>query len=126
MGATTWSTVNKVGLGMQFVYGLANISSISQGPGINTQEPLAVLLADTILGTLLVVAVIVALRSGNRSVASIASGTNVLITLIDVPVLFIEGMPAWAEPVIAASIVWTAVSVALTHRPNKVATTWAQ
>jgi hypothetical protein len=117
----TWSKVNKVGLGLQFVYGLVNIPSILQEPG-NDQEvgpPMGVLWADTILGVILVVAVIIAWRQQNRSTAWLASAANVLISLTAVPVFFIDGLPAWVEPVVIASIVWTIVSVTLTHLPNE-------
>lgn len=120
MGANTWSTVNKVGLAMQFVYGLANVPSFLQEPGTDEKmgPPSAVLWADTVLGVVLVLAVIVAWRQGNRSVAWLASAANVLISATGIPVFFIDGLPAWVVSVVVASIVWTVVSVALTHRPN--------
>jgi len=121
MGTNTWSTVNKVGLGMQFVYGLVNIPSILQEPGTDKQmgPPMGILWADTVLGVILVLAVLLAWRQGSRSIAWLASTANVGISLTGVPVFFIDGLPSWVEPVVAASIVWTVVSIALTHRPNK-------
>jgi len=122
MPTTTWSTLNKVGLVLQFLYGLANLPSAFIPPEAMTNEtgaetmgpPTWVLWADTVLSVVLIVAAIAAWRSANKAHALVASTSNVLISLSGVPAYFV-GAPHNIQVLVTIGIVWTVVSVALTH-----------
>jgi len=128
MSATTWSTANKVGLVLQFVYGLANLPSAFMGNEIASTSPggepigppMWVLWADTLLAVVLVVAVVVAWLQNSRTSAALASAANILITLTAVPVYFVDGVPDHFKVIETIAIVWTIGSVALTHLRAKV------
>ena len=75
-----------------------------------------VLWADTILAVVLVLAVVVAWVKVSKSAAGLASISNILISLSAVPAFFVDGVPQEFKLLAAIGIVWTAVSVALTHR----------
>lgn len=123
MSTSSWSTLNKVGLVLQFVYGLANLPSAFMGSEIGSTEPGGkpvgpptwVLWADTLLAVVLVLAVVVAWLHINRASAGLASVANILITLTAVPVYFVDGVPDYFKVIETIAIVWTIVSVALTH-----------
>ena len=127
MSSTTWSTVNKVGLVLQFVYGLVNLPTAFMEPemeattsGAATEGPPAwVLWADTILAVILVVAVVLAWVQANRTAAGLASVSNILISLSAVPAFFVDGVPEQFKVLAAIGIVWTIVSVVLTHLKPK-------
>ena len=122
MPTSTWSTLNKVGLVLQLLYGLANLPTAFIPPEAMTTEagaatmgpPTWILWADTILSVILIVAAVAAWRSGNRSHAFLASASNVLISLSGVPAYFV-GAPHNIQVLVTVGIVWTIVSVALTH-----------
>jgi len=128
MSATTWSTANKVGLVLQFVYGLANLPSAFMGNEIASTSPggepigppMWVLWADTLLAVVLVVAVVVAWLQNSRTSAALASAANILITLTAVRVYFVDGVPDHFKVIETIAIVWTIGSVALTHLRAKV------
>jgi hypothetical protein len=123
MSATTWSTLNRVGLVLQFVYGLANLPTAFMGNEIASTTPggepvgppMWILWADTLLAVVLVFAVVHAWLQANRASATVASAANILITLTAVPVYFVEGVPEHFKTIETIAIVWTIVSVALTH-----------
>jgi hypothetical protein len=123
MSSTVWSTVNKVGLALQFLYGVVNLPTAFIPPEAMTSEPGAhamgpptwILWADTVLSVVLIVAAIAAWRSGNRTHALLASASNVLISLSGVPAYFV-GAPHDIQRLVTIGIVWTIVSVALTHK----------
>lgn len=124
MSSTTWSTANKIGLALQFVFGLLNLPTAFIPPDAMTSTPGAaemvgpptwILWADTLLSVVLIIAAIAAWRSGNRTHALLASASNVLISLSAVPAYFV-GAPHDILVIVTIGIVWTIVSVALTHK----------
>lgn len=128
MSATTWSTTNKVGLVLQFLYGVANLPTAFIPPEAMTSTPGAaesvgpptwILWADTLLSVVLIVAAVAAWRSGNRTHALLASASNALISLSGVPAYFV-GAPHDIKVLVTIGIVWTIVSVALTHKRSPV------
>ena len=127
MSARSWSTLNKVGLVLQFVYGLANLPSAFMGSDIGASGPDGkpvgppewVLWADTLLAIVLVLAVVIAWLQVNRASAGLASVANILITLTAVPVYFVDGVPEHFKIIETIAIVWTIVSIALTHLRSK-------
>lgn len=119
-----WSTLNKIGLVLQFVYGLVNLPTAFMTPEMEPTKsgaaaagpPVWVLWADTILAVVLVLAVVVAWVKVSKSAAGLASISNILISLSAIPAFFVDGVPQEFKVLAAIGIVWTAVSVALTHR----------
>jgi hypothetical protein len=108
-----WSTKNKVGLVMCVVIGLVNVPSVLQHtPKGQVGPPLAILVADTILGIVIVVAAIRAWIGPDLRSARAASIAVVLAALTAVPAFFVP-VPAFVKVVVALVVVWSAVAVSL-------------
>ena len=116
-----WSRGNRIGLGMTIVMGLANVvmglinlpallhtsGTVADGP------PSGVLVADLVLGAVMVVAAGFAWLTVSRNGATIASVANSLQGLTVIPAFLTPQPVAWR--VLAGVIIaWTTVSVALT------------
>ena len=115
----SWTTKNKVGLGLAIFYGITNIPSFLEGPGPGENgPPMAILIVDTVLGVIATVAGIIAWRSGSRAAARLTAATVILITLTSLPALFVD-IPAFVKVIVAVSIVLTVAIIVLMFSPAK-------
>jgi len=106
------TTRQKVGLVICLIYGLTNIPSMLTGPDDGeTGPPTAILVVDTLLGVVALVAAIVAWR-GNRLALRLGAGAMILITLTGLPAFFVD-VPMWVKAFVGASVLLTVVGVAL-------------
>ena len=121
MTAAAWSRGNRIGLIMTIIMGLANIvlGLINLPDLLNTSgtvadgPPRGVLVADMVLGVIMVAAAGFAWFTVNRNAATTASVANILQGLTVVPAFLTPAPVAWR--LLAGVIVaWTTVSVALT------------
>jgi len=102
----------KVALVLAGLYSLANVPSVLTAPSDGeVGPPMALLVLDTLLGVLGVVAVIVAWR-GNRLALRLAAGATILITITALPALFVD-VPMWLKGLVGVSVVGTVVVVAM-------------
>jgi uncharacterized membrane protein (UPF0136 family) len=120
MSIMNWSTLNKVGLVMQFLFGLANLPSAFMPPDTGTKAgpPMSVLWADTVLGVILIVAITLAWRNRSRGAATAGSVASALIAATGIPAFFVD-VPAGIKALVAASIAWAIVSIVLTFTKSK-------
>lgn len=116
----TWSIANKIGLAMTIVIGLVNIPSVlQQVPEGEVGPPRGVLIADSILGVIIVIAAVYAWVKVSRRAATIASAANILQALSALPALVVDEVPTTIKLAVAGILVWTVLSVALTLSKSK-------
>ena len=120
-GPAAWSRGNRIGLGMTFVMGVANIvlgvinlpallhtsGTMAEGP------PDGVLIANVGLGIIIVAAAGFAWFTVSRNGATTASVANILQGLTVVPAFLTPQPLAW-RLLAGVIIAWTTVSAALT------------
>jgi hypothetical protein len=111
--ASSASTKQKVGLVICGLYCLSNIPSafIPVDSGASDGPPLAILVVDSVLALLGVVATVLAWR-GNRVALRIAAGAMVVITLTGLPAFFVD-VPMGVKALVGLSVVVTVVAIVL-------------
>lgn len=112
--SASWTTRNKVGLGLAIFYGLSNIPSVIAPSGGEGEDgpPFAILVVCSILGVVATVAGIVAWRRRSRPAARLTAASVVVITLTSLPAFFVD-VPAGVKVLVAAGVVLTVVIVVL-------------
>ncbi|MFD7378909.1 hypothetical protein [Streptomyces mirabilis] len=107
---------NKVGLGLAAFLGLADTSNffmIPQGNSDTPGPPVAVLIADGVLGVITVAAVVYAWRLTSRTASRVVAGARILSVITALPALFVTGVPAWVVAVVALFVVVSVVVIGL-------------
>lgn len=116
---TPWSLVNKIGLALAIVLGLSNIPSVLvPTPDGEVGPPFEILLADTVLGVLVVIAAVMAWRTGSRRLARLTTLGLVLILLTSLPALFVD-VPAWVKASVGLYTLASVATCALMLAPNR-------
>ena len=116
---TSWSTKNKVGLGLAIAYAITNIpSALIPTPDGQEGPPMAILIVCTVLSVVALVAGIVAWRSGSRPAARLTAGSLVVVTLTSLPAFFVD-VSAGIKLLVAAGVVITIAFVVLMFSPAK-------
>jgi hypothetical protein len=108
------STKQKVGFVLCALYSLSNIPSVlfpSGSGGDDEGAPMAILVVDSILGVIGLVAAVLAWR-GNRVALRVAAGAIILITLTGLPAFFVD-VPMAVKALVGFGVVLTVVIVAL-------------
>jgi len=108
------STKQKVGFVLCALYSLSNIPSVLFPSGSGGDEegaPMAILVVDSVLGVIGLVAAVLAWR-GNRVALRVAAGAIILITLTGLPAFFVD-VPMAVKALVAFSVVITVVTVSL-------------
>ena len=88
-------------------------------PAGEVGPPRGVLIADSVLGVIIVAAAIYAWVKVSRRGATIASAANILQALSALPAFVVDGVPTSIKWIVAGALVWTVVSVALTLSKTK-------
>lgn len=116
----TWSTKNKVGLGLAIFYAITNLPSalFPSDTGGQDGPPMAILWVCTVLSAVALVAGIVAWRSGSRPAARLTAASLIVVTLTSLPAFFVD-VPAGLKILVAAGVVWTVVFTVLMFSPAK-------
>jgi hypothetical protein len=105
-------TKQKIGLAICVLYGLANLPSVlTAPPDGETGPPMAILVVDTVLGAIAIVAAVLAWR-GNRVALRIAAGAIILITITGLPAFFVD-VPMAIKALVGLSVLLTVVAVVL-------------
>ena len=117
---TLWSTRNKVGLGLAFVYALTNLPSALMPPDTGSEDgpPMAILVVCSVLSAVALVAVVIAWRNGSRPAARLAAASLIIVTLTSLPAFFVD-VPAFIKALVAVGVVWTIVMVVLMFSPAR-------
>ncbi|HEX5090977.1 MAG TPA: hypothetical protein VFV89_24410 [Nocardioides sp.] len=106
------TTQQKIGLVLAGLYSVGNLPSVfTAPPDGETGPPLAILVVDSLLGIIGIVAVVLAWR-GNRVALRIAAGVIILITLTGLPAFFVD-VPMAIKALVGASVLLTVVAVVL-------------
>jgi hypothetical protein len=111
----TLSFKNKIGLGLAGLLGLSSIPSAfgsQPGPG-EVGPPFAVLVADSVLGLITLVAVVYPWRTRSRVGARIVAGSQILSMISALPAFFVDGVPSLVVVLVAVNVVVTVVVVGL-------------
>ena len=108
------STKQKVGLVLCALYSLSNIPSVLFPSGSGGDEegaPMAILVLDSVLGVIGLVAAVLAWR-GNRVALRVAAGAIILITITGLPAFFVD-VPMAIKALVGLSVLLTVVAVVL-------------
>jgi hypothetical protein len=105
------TTRQKVGLGLGLLYALTNIPSAFLPAGGDEGPPVGILVVDSLLGVVGLVACVLALR-GSRRALRVAAGALILITVTGLPALFVD-VPMPVKAIVGFSVILTVVFVTL-------------
>jgi hypothetical protein len=114
VGETTrLATRQKVGLGLATFYAVLNLPSVFFVPdtGDDAGPPFGIMLLDTVLAAIALVACVLAFR-GSRRALRLAAGCLILITLTSLPALFVD-IPMGIKATVAFGVILTVVFVVL-------------
>jgi hypothetical protein len=106
------TTKQKVGLVLAGLYSLGNLPSVlTAPPDGETGPPMSILVVDSLLAVIGLVAVVMAWR-GNRVALRVAAGAIILITLTGLPAFFVD-VPMAVKALVGVSVLLTVVAVVL-------------
>lgn len=109
----TITTRNKVGLAIAGLISLANVPSVFESqPDGEVGPPMTVLVLDTLLGVIGLVAVVVAWRTANRTALRVTAACLVIAAVTALPALFVD-VPAFIKIAVAVFTVITMVALVL-------------
>ena len=96
----TWSTKNKVGLGLAIVYAITNLPSAFLPPPTGAEDgpPMAILVVCTVLSAVALVAGVVAWRNGSRPAARLTAASLIVVTLTSLPAFFVDVPAGHQDP----------------------------
>lgn len=108
-----FNTRNKVGLAVAGLLCLGNVPSVLEpSPDGDVGPPLVILLADTVVGIVGLLAVVIAWRTGNRTAVRVAAVCLVVALVTGLPALFVD-VPAAIKILVAAFTVVTLATLVL-------------
>lgn len=114
-----FSTANKVGLVIVGLLGALDLTALlNPTPPGEVGPPLAILVLDTVLGLVTVVAVVAAWRSRRRGLARLAAGARILSMITALPAFF-AGVPPMLVTLVAVLVVLTVAGVVLMLLPPR-------
>jgi hypothetical protein len=109
----TITTRNKVGLAIAGLISLTNVPSVFESqPDGEVGPPMTVLVLDTLLGVIGLVAVVVAWRTASRTALRVTAACLVIAAVTALPALFVD-VPAFIKIAVAVSTVITMVALVL-------------
>jgi Ca2+/Na+ antiporter len=109
----TITTRNKVGLAIAGLISLTNVPSVFESqPDGEVGPPMTVLVLDTLLGVIGLVAVVVAWRTASRTALRVTAACLLIAAVTALPALFVE-VPAFIKIAVAVFTVITMVALVL-------------
>jgi Ca2+/Na+ antiporter len=109
----TIMTRNKVGLAIAGLISLTNVPSVFESqPDGEVGPPMTVLVLDTLLGVIGLVAVVVAWRTASRTALRVTAACLVIAAVTALPALFVD-VPAFIKIAVAVFTVITMVALVL-------------
>ncbi|MGH4007227.1 MAG: hypothetical protein ACRDTH_03490 [Pseudonocardiaceae bacterium] len=126
--ALALSLKNKIGLGLAGLLGLVDtlilFTSLQPDPS-EAGPPFAVLVADSVLGLITLVAVVYTWRARSQVGGRIVAGSRILSMISALPAFFVDGVPSGVVVFVAVYVVVTVVTVGLVlsrpERPHQIA-----
>ena len=114
-----FSLPNKIGLALAALLGAADVgAAFFPTPPGEVGPPQAILVLDSILGALTLVAVVVAWRSRNRGLVRLAAGARILSMITALPAFF-AGVPAFLVALVSLFVVLTITAAVLMLLPPR-------
>ncbi|MEU6009634.1 hypothetical protein [Streptomyces sp. NPDC047453] len=107
---------NKVGLVLAGLLGLLDMTNFFTlpEPGSDTQgPPMAVAIADGVLGVITVLAVVYTWRTLNRTGSRVVAASRILSVVSALPAFFVSGVPAAVVALVAVFTILSVVVIAL-------------
>ena len=115
----TASKRQKVGLVLAGLYSALNILGVLfPTPDGQVGPPIGILIIDSVLGLLGLVAVIVTWRTGNRAALRVAAGAIIIMTLTALPAFFVD-VPAGIKLLVGVAVLITIAAVVLMFSPGR-------
>ena len=115
----TASKRQRVGLLLAGGYSALNILSVLfPTPDGQNGPPIGILIIDSVLGLVGLVAVIVTWRTGNRAALRAAAGAIIIITLTALPAFFVD-VPAGIKLLVGVFVLLTIAAVVLMFSPGR-------
>jgi hypothetical protein len=115
----TTSKRQRAGLLLAGVYSAFNILSVLfPTPEGQDGPPMGILIIDSVLGLVGLVAVIITWRTGNRAALRVAAGAIILITLTALPAFFVD-VPAGIKLLVGVFVLLTITAVVLMFSPGR-------
>jgi hypothetical protein len=109
---TTVTTKQKVGLVLAGLMCLGNLPSVFESaPDGDVGPPVGILVVDTVLAVIGLVALVPAWR-GNGAALRVVAGVLVVSALTGLPAFFVD-VPSWVKAVTAASVLYTIATLVL-------------
>jgi hypothetical protein len=116
---TSFTTVNKVGLVLAGLLGLADMASVLQPtPEGETGPPFGILVLGSLLGLVTVVAVVWAFRSLSRGAVRIVAAARIVSAITALPAFFVD-IPDALRLFAGAMLVVTVVVVVMILTPAR-------
>ncbi len=118
--ARTFSTANRVGLGLGAVLGLLDVAAPLIFPTGSPGEdgpPVGITVLGVVLGLVTLAAVYRAWTTGSRPMVRLIAGTRLLSMISGLPAFFVD-VDAWIKVVVAVFAVLTLLCVGLMLRPS--------
>ena len=109
---TTWSRTNRIGLVLLAVYGAANLVPAPPGGPGEPGPPRGVIIADIVLGLVMIAAVIVAWRKQSKRAATLGCVAAILAALTALPA-FVVAVPMFIKVMVGFFTVLAILAVAL-------------
>jgi len=117
--ATSLTTVNKIGLGLAALLGVADIASaFFPTPEGETGPPLGIVLLGGVLGVVTVVGVIWALRTRSRGAVRIVAAARIVSAITALPAFFVD-IPTWLRLLAGFIVILTVVVVVMLLTPAR-------
>ena len=115
----TTSKRQKVGLVLAGLYSALNILGVLFAtPEGQVGPPMGILIIDSVLGLVGLVAVIITWRTGNRAALRAAAGAIILMTLTALPAFFVD-VPAGIKLLVGVWVLLTIAAVVLMFSPGR-------
>jgi hypothetical protein len=115
----TTSKRQKVGLVLAGIYSALNIAGVLFPPPEGQEgPPMGILIVDSVLGLVGLVAVIVTWRTGNRAALRVAAGAIIIMGLTALPAFFVD-VPAGIKLLAGVSTLFVIAAVVLMFSPGR-------
>ena len=117
--ATPLSWLNKSGLIIAIVLGVADLTSPLQGgPGDQPGPPYPILLLDAALGLITIVAAVFAWRTARRAAVRVTAGSRIVSMITALPAFFVD-VPAGVKVLVGGFVLLTVASVVMMLAPRR-------
>ncbi|MBT2532780.1 hypothetical protein J7E83_11730 [Arthrobacter sp. ISL-48] len=115
----TTSKRQKAGLALAGFCSAVNIVGVLFPPPDGQEgPPMGILVVDSVLGLVGLVAVIVTWRTGNRAAQRVAAGAIIIMTLTALPAFFVD-VPAVLKLLVGVAVLLTIAAVVLMFSPGR-------